>query len=444
VPTSTPVPSTIASGGLNEVNGTIVVEDCVWLGYRRRERDTLSDNTAVLEGPGRPLVLVVDDDDHTRRVLKQNLGRLGCDVLLAGGGAEALEHAVRFVPAVIFLDLRMPEMDGFSVLRRLSEHGVRASVVVMSGSNEVDDVIEALRSGAVDYLKKPWKTADLAAVLGRAIAVFEAFDDDLINAEPVVPPAALAASAGSQRRLAISDDHAALLARFTSAAQQMWIAMQPVISWRARSVFAYEALLRTDEPSLRNPLDFLDAAHRLDRTAELAALIREQIAALIVDAPAQVKIFVNLLPSDLLNEGLASGHDALTPFADRIVLEVTERAALDKIGGLAEAVGKLRARGYSIGLDDLGAGYAGLTSFALLEPEVVKIDMSLIRGIHQSPVKQKLFASFAALCRDLKAAVVAEGVEEDAERDCLNTLGGDLYQGYLFARPARGFPPPEF
>jgi EAL domain-containing protein (putative c-di-GMP-specific phosphodiesterase class I) len=70
--------------------------------------------------------------------------------------------------------------------------------------------------------------------------------------------------------------------------------------------------------------------------------------------------------------------------------------------------------------------------------------MSLVREIHQSPIKQKLFGSFATLCRELNTELIAEGVERPEERDCLNALGGDLYQGYLFARPGRGFPEPVF
>lgn len=70
--------------------------------------------------------------------------------------------------------------------------------------------------------------------------------------------------------------------------------------------------------------------------------------------------------------------------------------------------------------------------------------MSLVRGIHESPTKQKLFRSFTTLCRDLNTEIIAEGVEVAEERDCLSELGGELYQGYLFARPGRGFPSPTY
>jgi EAL domain-containing protein (putative c-di-GMP-specific phosphodiesterase class I) len=96
--------------------------------------------------------------------------------------------------------------------------------------------------------------------------------------------------------------------------------------------------------------------------------------------------------------------------------------------------------GFRIAVDDLGAGYAGLTSFAMLEPELVKLDMTLVRDIDRSPTKQKLVRSVAGLCKELGMMVVGEGVETAAERDVLISCGCDLLQGYLFAKPDRPFP----
>jgi EAL domain-containing protein (putative c-di-GMP-specific phosphodiesterase class I) len=171
---------------------------------------------------------------------------------------------------------------------------------------------------------------------------------------------------------------------------------------------------------------------------------RHALADQIAQGPKSTIVFVNLHPSDLVDEELSSGNGALAPFAARVVLEVTERAALERVQGLGAGVVRLRELGFRLALDDLGAGYAGLSSFALLEPEVVKVDMSLVRGIHESLMKQKLFRSFTTLCRDLNTEIIAEGVEVAEERDCLSELGGDPYQGYLFARPGRGFPSPIY
>jgi EAL domain-containing protein (putative c-di-GMP-specific phosphodiesterase class I) len=101
---------------------------------------------------------------------------------------------------------------------------------------------------------------------------------------------------------------------------------------------------------------------------------------------------------------------------------------------------ELRRIGFRIAIDDLGAGYAGLTSFAALEPEFVKLDMSLIRDIDSQPTKEKLVRSMTLLCKELGMMVVAEGVETPRELEVLVAIGVDLVQGYLLARPAKAFP----
>ena len=227
-------------------------------------------------------------------------------------------------------------------------------------------------------------------------------------------------------------DRAGLEARFSSAVDKLWVAAQPIVSWSGRSIFAYETLLRTDEPTLRSPLDFFDAAERLGKAAELGRIIRRHVAVLLAGTRPAGHLFVNLHPADLEDPELYADDGALTPYASQVVLEITEPAS---------ALG-ITVDYYRIAIDDLGAGYAGLTSFAQLEPEVVKVDMSLVRGIDSSPVKQKLVRSIIALCTELGIQLVAEGIETPAERDALVALGGDLCQGYLFAKPGRGFPTP--
>jgi EAL domain-containing protein (putative c-di-GMP-specific phosphodiesterase class I) len=144
----------------------------------------------------------------------------------------------------------------------------------------------------------------------------------------------------------------------------------------------------------------------------------------------------------LLDPDLYDPEAPLSASAERVVLEITERASLDSLPNLAARVGQLRAMGYRIALDDLGAGYAGLSSFVSLEPEFVKLDMSLIRDIHQSDAKRKIVGTMVGLCHEMGKRIIAEGVEVAAERDSLIELGCDLLQGYLFAKPGRPFPTP--
>jgi EAL domain-containing protein (putative c-di-GMP-specific phosphodiesterase class I) len=387
--------------------------------------------TAPLESIRAPLrILFVDDEQAIARGIGRLLTAAGYTVTAAHDGLEAIAALEKGPFDVVVSDIRMPKMDGLALLRSIRGFDLDIPVVFLTGSPTVATAAEALEQGAFRYLMKPIDVPELVRVIARA--------DQQHRLALVRREAASQAGGG------LIGDLAGLDARFASGVARMWIAMQPVVSWSARGVYAYESLLRTDEPTLRNPIDFIDAAERLHRAAELGRTIRAKIAQLIPEAPVDTKVFVNLHPADLVDEELGSKDGALAPFASRVVLEVTERAALDRVKGLAEGVARLRALGYALALDDLGAGYAGLSSFALLEPEIVKVDMSLVRGIHASPVKQKLFRSFANLCQESGTHIIAEGIEVAEERDCLSSLGGDLFQGYLFARPARGFPSPVY
>jgi EAL domain-containing protein (putative c-di-GMP-specific phosphodiesterase class I) len=219
--------------------------------------------------------------------------------------------------------------------------------------------------------------------------------------------------------------------------ETLWIAYQPIVSWSRRSVFAYEALVRNEEPTLRSPPDLFEAAERLGRLQDLGRAVRDRVARTLDEQPMSALLFINLHAMELDDDSLISADAPLSRHAGRVVLEVTERAPLEKIRDVTARVAQLRGLGYRIAIDDLGAGYAGLTSFAHLEPEVVKVDMSLVRGIDRSPMKQKLLRSIVTLCRDLGIEIIAEGVETVTERDALIELGGDLCQGYLFARPEK-------
>jgi EAL domain-containing protein (putative c-di-GMP-specific phosphodiesterase class I) len=374
--------------------------------------------------------LVVDDEPITARGYARTLAAAGYKVTVAHDGREAagIAHGQRF--EAIVSDISMPDMDGLALLRAVREQDLDVPMIFMTGSPAIETAIEAIEYGAFRYMVKPVPSEALLAVIDRAVRVHkfarirrEAAAVQELEGKPI-------------------GDRAGLEARFTSAVEKLWVAAQPIVSWSGRNVFAYETLLRTDEPTLRSPLDFFDAAERLGRASELGRIIRVHVARLMVDRPPEGHVFVNLHPADLEDPELYADDGALTPFAKHVVLEITERAALDRIHELSSRVTRLRSLGYRIAIDDLGAGYAGLTSFAQLEPEVVKVDMSLVRGIDRSPVKQKLVRSIISLCTELGIQLVAEGIETPEERDMLVTLGADLCQGYLFAKPGRGFPTP--
>ena len=155
-------------------------------------------------------------------------------------------------------------------------------------------------------------------------------------------------------------------------------------------------------------------------------------------------LFLNLHPSDLLDEQLFQSDGLLAAVASRVVLEITERASLHGMNDVRARVASLRKLGFRIAIDDLGAGYAGLTSFALLEPDIVKLDLALVRDLHREPTKQTLVRTMITMCKELGIVVTGERIETLEERDELARAGCDLMQGYLFAKPGDAFPVSAF
>jgi EAL domain-containing protein (putative c-di-GMP-specific phosphodiesterase class I) len=237
---------------------------------------------------------------------------------------------------------------------------------------------------------------------------------------------------------------AAVEGAFERALATTYMVFQPLVSAQTQTCYGYEALVRCREPSMPHPGVFLNAAERLGRLHDLGRIIRAASARTFADAPAELQIFVNLHPDDLRDPDLYAAGAPLSAMASRVVLELTERAGLEDIKDLDARIEALRAMGYRIALDDLGAGYAALASLARLRPEVVKIDMSLVRGIDTDPVRLRLVGLLVAACKALDAQVVAEGIETAEERDVVVAAGCDLLQGYLHGRPLETLAAPRW
>jgi EAL domain-containing protein (putative c-di-GMP-specific phosphodiesterase class I) len=170
--------------------------------------------------------------------------------------------------------------------------------------------------------------------------------------------------------------------------------------------------------------------------------VRELVARRARSFREEELLFVNLHSAELLDADLMSPESPLAEVASRVVLEITERHAAIGIRDLQQRVARLRAMGFRVAVDDMGVGYSGLTALSDLYPDYAKIDVSLVRDIDDSPLKRSVVRSLFSVCtRDLGMQVIAEGVETEAERDCLVNLGCTLMQGHLFARPSE-LPPP--
>jgi EAL domain-containing protein (putative c-di-GMP-specific phosphodiesterase class I) len=377
---------------------------------------------------GRVRILVAEDDDLGRRLIQRILGVFDWDVVIVPDGAQALQRFAEERFDVVLTDIFMPHVDGIALLRAIRERDLEIPIIVLTGAPDMPSAIAAIELGAFGYLPKPFDNEHLRSLLQRAVQ---------LSKMARIKREAMNVVGSSHPRAA---DRAGLDAVFSRAMESLWMAYQPIVRTADHTLFGYEALMRSSEPALPHPGAVLDAAEKLGRVHVLGQHVRERAVEPLVHCEPETCLFVNLHASDLGDDALLDGAAPLSRIAPRVVLEVTERASLDEVRDVKDRVQSLRAMGYRIAVDDLGAGYAGLTSFTLLEPDVVKLDMDLVRGIDTHRTKRSIVSSMVTLCHEMKSVVVAEGVETAEERDTLVDLGCDFIQGYLLAKPGPAFP----
>ena len=216
-------------------------------------------------------------------------------------------------------------------------------------------------------------------------------------------------------------------------ARELRFVYQPIVRRGTRDVYAQEALCRASDPLFRDPNVLFDAAVQRGAIWRLGRLVRQIAPGPLTKLPEEQCMFVNLHPAEVADPELEQSVDPM--LSKRVVFELTERGAIPDLARFRESIDRLRDRGFRIAIDDLGAGYASLNAVALLEPDFLKIDMTIIRGIEESLSRSRLVRRIVEFADDQGIQVIAEGVETEAEADVVERLGCHLLQGYYFGRP---------
>jgi len=216
---------------------------------------------------------------------------------------------------------------------------------------------------------------------------------------------------------------------------------QPVVDLGTREVLGFEALARGPKDSFfEMPKAMFALSLRVGVAVDLDRLCRDTALRNWGRVPGQGKVFLNVLPGSLDDPAwTAGGLEALLGSAslkpENVVIEVSERTADSETERFAAATERLKAGGFGLALDDVGTGYATLATLERVRPDYVKIDVSMVRDIHENLIKQELLSSLVHIGRRLGASVIAEGVESEHEAEALRTAGARYAQGYLFAMP---------
>lgn len=368
----------------------------------------------VLSHPERPspLVWIADHDRAVREVLEAELGQRGLAVSVFPHGDALLMALVdaEQVPAVVVFDAELPGTGLLPALQAVRDVAPGVRRVILSEQGPTAEVVEAFNLQLVNrFLRKSATLDDLAATL-HALSDMDAYD-----------PLA------DQQRLAFED----LLSN-----RRLTLHVQPIFCSRSGRLVACEALLRSLHPGFRGPQEVLEASRACGREVALHRVLARQARELVDQLPPDVDLFFNLDPVVLARPvQLDAVFRVLDPVAHRVVLELTERARLDEVSDWLDAVQLLRAKGYRMALDDVGAGYNSLGMVTAIRPDVLKLDISLVSGAPHDPAKQGLIRLLVQFADGQGMTTVAEGIEREDEAAICRDLGVARLQGFLLARP---------
>ncbi len=225
---------------------------------------------------------------------------------------------------------------------------------------------------------------------------------------------------------------------------------QPILSATDGAVIGYESLLRGQKPdgSLMFPGEIFSLASDNDLLFQVDRQARESALHCAAALGLQGQIFINFVPTAIYDpkhclKSTVGWARKLGFDPRRLVFEVVETERVGDLDHLKGILDFYRDAGYLVALDDVGSGYASLNLLATLKPDIIKIDMEIVRGIDTDPQRQSVFRALVSIARELDIRVLAEGIETPSELAYVLAQGVDLVQGYLFARPAQDPPTPQ-
>ncbi len=360
-------------------------------------------------------VLLVDNSEQSRRSLLRVLDASSHAVVPVGGAAEAIAaiETRDFDVAVVGDDIEGGPSELLARLRDRRPSFMRLLLV----SRDRREQAQAVESAGLAHrsLLRPFQAESLEHEI-----------------------AALMLTAEHIRRVVNAQPEADLNDRLFQECldgKRLALAWQPIVPVGTTTPFAYELLLRSRHPVLRGPLDVVEAVERCDRVHDLGRVVNRMAAELLPRFEPGATLFINTHSAQFADPQVLATFEPLLPVAQRVVLEITERAPLSDFHGAEAALRDLTALGFRIAVDDIGSGYNSLSVLAELQPAYIKADMGIVRNVHLDPRKQRLIQLLGSFANATDSLLIAEGVENEEELDCVAKFGAHMVQGYHLGRP---------
>ncbi len=287
-------------------------------------------------------------------------------------------------------------------------------------------------------LSSPYLRGRRKVTVGFAVV----FHNPLIMAERVISRLVTEAWESVRIQKMQADFQARCRLQDVILADQITSVFQPIVDIQHGGMHGLEALSRGPRDTQQHsPINLFEAAAAADLVFELDRHCRRTALKTATDLPGPYRLFVNVVPAsmydpDFQGAALIQLLSGLGLSPERIVLEVSEQYAIENYTLFVEALQNFTQMGFSIAVDDIGAGYSGLEKIAHLNPRYLKFDMQLVRDIDESKVKREMARALKTFADKMDSKIIAEGIERDGERQVCVDLGIEFGQGYLLARPA--------
>ena len=371
-------------------------------------------------------VLIVDDNDANVALLSTLMRRHGIhNVVTETDSRRVVSRLAEVKPDLVLLDLHMPHLGGVAVSRQIKQFaaGSYLPVLVLTADITTTSRNEALEHGAADFLTKPLDHVEVVLRVANLLETRRLYS--MLRAR--LPDEVIGA---------VGDVAAELTPhRVRDVLRSRGIVphFQPVLDVHTGRIVGHEALARFSDQHPQGIAGWFTEAFAVGLGTDLEWLAVTQAMPFLTAAPVDTFLALNMSPATV---ALLEQRPLCDPaLSSRVVIELTEHVPIEDYSAIRRALAPLRSEGGRLAADDLGSGYAGFRHLIALAPDIIKLDMSLVRGIHRSRPQRALARALVAFAADVGATVVAEGVEETAELDVLLDLAVPWAQGYYLGRP---------
>lgn len=374
-------------------------------------------------------VLLADDEPEVLEYLRILLPLEGFEVVGAAADANrAVELARLLQPDVALLDLSMPG-GGLEAALRMRPLSPGTHVVVFSAESVSLGVLPLLSAGIDGYVVKGGSPDQIvqairSAVEGGAFLAPEVNRVALTELTSRLQVEDAAARTRNGRRDRIAS---------TISGTQFHVALQPIIDLHNGGTHGVEALTRFDGLPPRPPEAWFGEAEEVGELTSLELATARAALRTLSSLDPGICMTVNISPATATSGRLDEALDGTD--LDRVVLEVTEHSRVTDYPALTSALAPWREEGARVAVDDAGGGYASFAHILELSPDYIKLDISLVREIDRDPRRQALARAICGFAEELGVAVIAEGVETEAELIAVRSLGTPLAQGFYLGRP---------